>query len=293
MDLTEILSPQPQKRTLTITPYTECCNRYVHLISDIYQYFGNVFEPKVMALRNDSSRKNRAHDAAVGATVIQTYLWLGSLSRMNQIRDFLAIAAASRSLFEQHLDIAWLKTFDDPIWATRYWAYPAANRHTVANKVISHKAKTSTSTIDPRHHIEWVKNNPDADPLKMKHWTDGNGNPRNPGHHWTGIGDLRQRAKALGPRYEDTYLQLYPILSWLVHAGPTAICQGDIEEIEKHIAFALSTGVIQVNGIMLLATDILAIEDGLDELVDFVQGINEKLDDAFATYGSQSRTGKQ
>ena len=53
------------------------------------------------------------------------------------------------------------------------------------------------------------------------HWgCNRKGQPKLPHHHWSGT-DARTRARTLGPKYEQFYVEAYSWLSWYVHPGAT------------------------------------------------------------------------
>jgi hypothetical protein len=266
--------------------FTEFCKRCGGILEFVHAYGKNVLQPNIFAVSKDKFRTDRSRDAAVAAIYLQIFMWLGSLERINETRDFLAIGAGSRSIFELLLDLRWFQKFNGQEWGKRFWAFEHADRHRVASNVVKYKRENPESAIDETFHQNWLDSNPDADPMVSGLWLTSDGKPKLPGNHWTGEGTLRTRAKKIDPFYEEVYLHVYPILSWTTHAGPSAIFKGDFAEIEKHIAHAYALGIEHSLDAAVVTCNVLEITEKINGFDDFVREVRKRLDAAYKTLPS-------
>jgi hypothetical protein len=111
------------------TPFTELCHHSLNALQFVHKFCDASVMPTALEVRNEKDRPDRARDAAIAGTFMQMFIWLGSLVKLNQTSDVLAIGAASRGIFELHLDLLWFDKFTGPEWAKRYWGFEAADRH--------------------------------------------------------------------------------------------------------------------------------------------------------------------
>ena len=150
-----------------------------------------------------------------------------SLERLNQTHDLQAVGTSARAIFEHYLDLKWLQTFPEEEWFRRFREFVDVESYLAAKKVVDHKRLNATSKINNRIYnesLERIQRMDSAEPMcarVLRVWRDKRGEPQWPRGHWTGEGNLRERAKAIGPEYEDGYIEIYPTLCALVHAGPS------------------------------------------------------------------------
>jgi hypothetical protein len=249
----------------------------------MYCFARDIFQPRMTDVSKDNSRPDRSRDAGVAATYMQIFMWLGSLGRINQTRDFLAIGAGSRSIFELHLDLRWFQKFTGREWAKRYWGFEAADHHRVASSIVKHKRENPQSAMDTTPQQTWLNANHHTDPMVSGLWLNADGNPTRPGFHWTGAGDLKTRARKIDPFYEGVYLQIYPVLSWLTHAGPSALMNGDFAQIEQRIGHAYAFATMHALDAAIVTSDVLGIRNSIDGFHDFLHDTHERLNAASAT----------
>jgi hypothetical protein len=89
--------------------------------------------------------------------------------------------------------------------------------------------------------------------------------------HWTGKSVI-ERARALGPEYEQLYIQAYPRLSWYIHTGSPGYRGIDAEALESTIALAHNLA----QEVFLKAIIICAKEMKIDCAVEFLyKAIND------------------
>jgi hypothetical protein len=164
-----------------------------------------------------------------------------TFEKLNATRDVQAVGTGARCVFEHYLDLCWLHRFPDEIYLERFWAYPDVDRYWAAKKLVDHKLANPTSKVDSAGRQQFMqrldaKKEPIAAIVSRLWGTTNDGKPRWPKSHWTGVRNLRDRARTLGAEYEDTYLQIYPVLCALVHPGATPFA-GSFEWMEIQIGY--------------------------------------------------------
>jgi hypothetical protein len=174
-----------------------------------------------------------------------------------------AIGAGARCIFEHYLDLRWLQKFPAETWFERFRAFPDVDRYMAAQKVVDYKQHNPASQIDITLFQEFMSRADATEPMRdevSRIWgADAKGNPRWP-RHWTGEGDVRRRAKQISLECEDAYVQIYPTLCALVHAGPTAE-HGDFAWLEKQVAFGYFYAFVHARAATRETCDLLGIRE--------------------------------
>jgi hypothetical protein len=245
------------------------------LVQRINEFSKEKVQPAIARLRDDKSRIDPNRDAAIFATYIRLSLWSNSLQRLNKTADIQAVGTGARCIFEHYIDIAWLCLLTDANTIEQFKAFPNIDRYHAAQKIILHKRKCANSTFDTRPHEEWVtqmesQSEPVANKVGRLWGTKGEGIPKWPRFHWTGIRDLSERSDKLGLEYLDEYYQIYTIFSSLVHAGPTAFVHHDFSKLELNIGYAYFKSFQYFLSSIVLAVDHLRIKETIpsyDEIV--------------------------
>ena len=165
-------------------------------------------------------------EEAIMLTYFRMYYWIDSLSRLSELRDFQAINAAARAIFELGLDMQLLVNDRTGSMGDKFHAFRSVHMFAVARKC-TRFCDGASSTASPAHDdMRQLLAKPNEDKrvetLRRKHWGLNNkGELIEPGH-WTGM-DARKRAKELdkllGPEHEKEYVEDYARLSWHVHSG--------------------------------------------------------------------------
>jgi len=101
--------------------------------------------------------------------------------------------------------------------------------------------------------------------------------------HWTGQANLEERARLLGVEFHDAYRQIYPILSSLVHPGPTAYLRTSFEQFEFHVGYAYFYTFKHAHDATILAANMLGIASRVEGFESFMQQLIEWLNDAMKT----------
>lgn len=215
-------------------------------------------------------------ELAITGTYYRMYAWVHSLVKMNSRIHFQGAALGARSLYELLLDIKLLSIDSDGNMIAKFHAFPKLDRFRVATKVVNYNDAHDDSDIDDSSYRELV-NTPGQkhaiDQLAVKHW----GTSRKTGNaiypnHWSGL-TIKDRAKKLGSKYEQLYVESYPLLSWSAHAGSSAYAGLDADVLE--IYFGLSHSIAQ--RCFLEATEITASVMHISEAVQELDKIINNL----------------
>jgi hypothetical protein len=273
------------------TSYTAFCFQCHDLVKRIHSFATESVHPKMLALPNDKSRCDVKRDVAIAITYLRILLWLRSLEKLDRTTDVQAVGAGARSILELFLDLKWFEKYPGPEWGERYSAFPNVDRYSAAQKAVEHKKNNHNSKIDPapfQAFMDQLDAKQPTSSLVARVWDakKKDGTPLWPSFHWTGAGNLSERARELGPACIDMYRQLYPVLSWLVHAGPTAFCSGSFADLEKYIGYAYFHTFLHAKDSTILACDLLGIRPHIDGFDASMEQFLEWQGDALATLPS-------
>jgi hypothetical protein len=275
---------------MPVTRVTESCNHSHQLTQDVRSFMQQCVAPAITAHNADSTRPSRKRDKAIECVYTRIATWLLTFEKLNAPRDMQAIGTGARCVFEHYLDLRWFERFPDECYMDRYWAFPDVDRYWAAKRAVDHKLATPASRIDVTHRQQFMdrldaKNKSETIPaLVSRLWgTTKDGKPRWPKDHWTGMGNLRERAKALGPGYEDTYVQIYPTLCALVHPGATPYL-GDFEWLEVQVGYGYFYTFHHAWEATELTIDLLGIEQHVPQLDAFRFNLMKWLEEAQAAH---------
>lgn len=223
------------------TSATPSCNHSYQLTQDLLLFVQGSVAPAILAQSKPSGDGSRMRDRAIEDVYVRIVLWLKSLKKLNETTDLQAIGTGARSVFEQYLDLVWLEKFNNEEQLNRFWAFPDVDRYAAAMKVVQHIAKSPGSKVSAgiyqRCMGELDAKHQTVPALVTRLWGESQpGKPKWP-LHWTGKNNLRERAAMLGPKYEDTYVEIYPTLCALVHPSPTPFA-GDFRWLEVQVGYA-------------------------------------------------------
>ena len=244
--------------------------------TDAIQHFAKEVMIPVLKGQVDLNDQERA----VTGTYYRMYLWIQSLVSMNYWVHFQGAASGARCLFELLLDVKLLVQDSNGIMTARFHAFPEFDRFRVASQVVDYNDAHSNSSIKDQHQRKLINTpgkNQAIDQLAKQHWgTTKAGNPQRPSH-WSGM-NIRQRAIHLGSKYEEFYIESYPLMSWSVHAGSGSYTNLDEDALTS--CFGLSHRIAQ--RCFLEATELTATAMHIKEAV---QGFNDILQDVRHTPG--------
>ena len=269
------------------TPYTIFCHHGYDLINRLWKFGTERLLPAMFEPRHDKRRADIKRDIAVISTYSRILDWLGSLERLNKTSDAQAIGAGARSIFELYLDLRWFEKFSESEWAERWAAYPEVDKFQAAQKAVNHAANTPHSGLDATPHQGFMDRLNLKEPVEIlvkRVWgARPDGEPQWPGFHWTGQANLEKRAGLLGVTYQDAYRQIYPILSSLVHPGPTAYLRKTFDQVEFHVGYAYFYTFKHAHDATSLAANLLGIASRVEEFEASMQQLIDWLNDAMAT----------
>lgn len=271
---------------MPVTPYTTFCHHSYDLIARLWRFVTERVEGVMMDIRHDTSRVSVERDVAICTTYLRILAWLSSLTRLNTTADAQAIGTAARSVFELYLDLRWFQKFPGEEWGRRWVAFPEVDRFLAAEKAVAHAKNTPTSELDPTHHQAFVDRlstqKSIGDVVRLTWGEKPDHSPKWPRFHWTGIPGLDERVRQLGVDCQDTYRQIYPILSSLVHPGPTAFFGRDVSQIEFHVGYAYYQAFIHARMATLLMIELLGIQGKIPGVDSFMNQLDQWLEEAMA-----------
>jgi hypothetical protein len=226
---------------MAATPYTPFCHQCYDLVKRLNEYSTVEIFPKMRGLREQGARPDRNRDAIIFGVYATVHAWLNTFENLNHSYDFQAVGTGARAIFERYLDLKWFEKFTGPEWLARYANFANVDRYLSAEKVVEHVKKNPSSKIETKVYVDFMAKVDAIEPLEVlvtRVWgKKPDETPCWPNFHWTGIKDLSQRAERIGPEAIDAYREIYPPMSWLVHAGPTAFLGRDFSEIETQIGW--------------------------------------------------------
>jgi hypothetical protein len=271
------------------TSVTAACNHAYQLCQDVRQFIEKALAPAIDELdRKDPSAVRRKRDRAIECVFARIVNWLQSFEKLNQTLDMQAVGTGARCVFEHYLDLRWFEKFPDEFYLDRFWAFPEVDRYRAAKRLVDYKVEHPDSKIDDSVYRRFLARMDSAkEPLVSKVqslWGDDQAQkPRWPRDHWSGEGNLRQRAKKLGRDCEDTYIQMYPTLCALVHPGATPMV-GDFEWREKQIGYGYFYTFHHSWLASQLVINLLKIDRLIPQLEPFRVSLCQWLEESYATY---------
>lgn len=245
------------------TLYTTYCNHTYQLTQDVLKLITQAVAPAIDAKCKDNPAADPKHYRVIQYPFMRILRWLLTLEKLNQTHNLQAIGAAARAIFEHYLDLRWLQKFPDETWFARFREFPDVDRYMAAKRVVDHKAANSASQIDIMPHQGFMQRMDAVEPISariLRVWgLDKKGKPRKRLEHWTGEGNLWERATKIGPDCEDSYVQIYPTLCALVHSGPTPE-HGDFAWLEKQTGFGYFYAFLYARNATEVMCDLLGFE---------------------------------
>jgi len=236
----------------------------------MFQRTQNCFEysqKKMIPLLKQIINPTNKEKAIIGI-FFRIQAWMATLNSMNKTVHFQGVASAARSLFELLLDILIIKKDSTGIEAEKYLFFPEIEKFKVAKRIVEFVDNNASSQINVDIYRKYIN-----DKQKTKNiyqnlrnlWSikQSKGIKSFP-NHWSGK-NLRQRARDIGPEYEEIYLDTYPKLSWSVHAGATVYL--NLEDRHFVEFFGICHDMIQKRFIkaMIETAKSLGIDKGIND----------------------------
>lgn len=255
------------------TEFSEYCGHMYRLVQRLLDFVDGAVIPTIDAQVRTRPVCMRRRDNAIQITFVRIVRWLKTLARLNSSHDVQAVGAGARGVFELYLDLRWFERFPQPEYVERFCAYPDVAMYLADLKVVEHKAKNPTSSVDTARQQAFMTSM-DARPNGTMEQRVGDlwgrnaeGEPRWPRSHWTGKGNLPQRAKELGLDCEDAYVQLYPTLCALVHPGPAPEVRESLSDfvwLEEQIGFGYLHTFENALAAAILTCDLLGVRQHVE-----------------------------
>lgn len=222
-------------------------------------------------------------EKAIVGTYYRMYAWIRSMVAINGRTHFQGAAAAARSLFELLLDIKMLATDKTGELVKRFHAFPEIERFRVAKNIVSFCNDHPNDTkIDDSHQRAFI-NEPGkqqaVDQAIVSYWgITKTGKPNRP-EHWTEK-NVQERARNLGLKYEELYVEVYSLLSWYIHSGSTGYAGLSEETIEEVFGWAhIIAQQVFIEATLICAEElkISKVVEGFRDMVDRVRLIPGKV----------------
>jgi hypothetical protein len=238
----------------------------------IRQFVVSVMEPVLFGQLGLDDRQT-----AIVGTYYRIVAWLKALGELNSLSHYQAVASGARSLFELLLDLKLIQSDSNGEWVKKFHAFPEIEKYRAAEKLVSYCDRTSGTKLDctnQRKFIDGADKEAAIESLIRQHWgTTRDGEPRWP-HNWSGL-SAAQRAKKLGPEYDELYIEFYPFLSWHIHSGSTGYAGLKPETLEA--GFGLMHSMIQ--RVVLEATETCAEEMKIDKIDNLAKPFKPTIED--------------
>ena len=159
------------------------------------------------------------------------HCWIKTIIVLNNTIHVQAVASATRSIYEQLLDLKLI--VDDKIdnAIEKFEAFREVEIFRIAKKFADFaKERPNVKTRPHEKRIKYGSNRniqEKIDKLKAKWWSTSKG----PIEHWSGY-NTKQRAQLAGIDYEIFYNESFTMLSWYVHAGQVGARRRSKESLE-------------------------------------------------------------
>lgn len=219
---------------------------------------------------------------------IRAYLWMETISRLNDPLDFQAISVANRTLMEILIDLILLHTDEAHESAARMYWWAESEKLQQAEQIINFYSKKGVTVPDEFEAQQSFYANRKSQITEMrKRWWPGRKDPERHPKRWTGSSNLLQDAKRADQLYgssietnigiplEEYYETQYRKMNWRIHSGLASVGDPPPEAFYLICGF----GFKWCADFALLATKITLTEFGLNS--DW-QDIKRKRDSIFA-----------
>ncbi len=157
-------------------------------------------------------------EKAIVITYFRLVLQLKALKLLNEYRNFQTVMACTRSIFEQFLDLKLIIENEISDAIDKFYAFYEIEKFRTAKGIVDFSIKNPTTKIRAKIQKQLVTKKGEAEKienLKKKYWP-----KKKTILHWSGLG-VQKRAKLVGKEHEASYYQIYPMMSWYIHSGPS------------------------------------------------------------------------
>lgn len=185
----------------------------------------NLYIKDILAKLNPKMGNFEKYKQHILALYNRLFLWVDSLSKLNNRNCYFTVIAIERAAFELMIDIVLLEKKLVSDVDMKIETYTRMSRYRNAEKIVkyvqSHPDAIFHEYEIAKQYYDSIKRDEYEKAVAKVFWKK-NKKPRKCVDHWSGIDNLRDRAKAIGKKYEELYLQIYPNAGFIMHSDPTA-----------------------------------------------------------------------
>lgn len=220
-----LTNPESQINLDESAAYASACYAGMDLILKAFDNYHATIET---TLYRFPKAGRAARDKALYQLWLRTYAWLQSTIKLNQPRDYQAVATACRAVFELLVDVALIYKSDGDRSALKMLAYADSEKLEVCRKRVDF-FKARGIAIDPVNSIParfYAQSRSSIETMRNTWW----GRSTHP-RRWTGSNTLKEDVleverlcgaemdKDLTMSVEQFYETEYKKLNWHIHSG--------------------------------------------------------------------------
>lgn len=204
-------------------------------------------------------------EQAVTGLYYRMYLWIKSMTSLNNALHFQAAVSATRALFELLLDLKLLASDSDGTLVAKFHAFTEVEKFRWAEELAAFSDKYPDVPLNVEEHRKFIDlrgKKSQIEEIVVTHWGRKRNDRPNRPDHWSGM-NVRERASKFGSSYEAKYLYDYRFGCWSAHSGATIYDGLGKETFETMFGLAHSLS----QGYFLEATVICAKLVGIHQAV--------------------------
>ncbi len=226
-------------------------------------------------------------EAAVIGIFYRIHSLASSLMRLNQKSDFNTVAIVARTIFELLIDIKILSS--DKITRQQieqFHSFPEIDRYRKAKRIVElqdgHPELANNSLLDSVKRRRFVEKDSQATQIEKKVvslWGRTKKQKIKWPNNWSGI-SIWDRAKGLGPLYEQEYLEIYSLLSSYTHGGSAAYFNMSEKALESVYGISLEYARKMYIESIIMCSQVFKLQKGIksfDQIVTFLKDAPEKI----------------
>ena len=232
---------------------------------------GNFAEEKVIPVLTGQLNPDDREQAVTGI-YYRMYLWIKSMTSLNNALHFQAAVSATRALFELLLDLKLLASDANGTLVAKFHAFTEVERFRWAKELVAFSDKYPDVALEVGEHrtfIEQPGKESQIEKIVVSHWGRTRNDRPNRPDHWSGM-NVRERAIKCGPSYEAKYLYDYRFGCWSAHSGPTIYAGLKKETFETMYGLAHSLSLIYFLEATVICAKLVGIHQAVEEFDDII-----------------------
>jgi hypothetical protein len=240
-------------------------------------------QSKVIPILQDQMKLSDRESAILG-TFYRVHLLCSSQTRLNNLKDFNAVAINCRTVFELLLDLKLLSAedcSDEDI--KKFDAFPEIDKFRSAQKLLNFQTNNpgleSRTIIDNKFRQVYLSNidkNKITKTVKMFWGVNKKGEPKWP-RHWSGL-SIRDRAEKLGAISVQEYLEVYWMLSINAHSGSAPYFGLSEETLESVYGTCMDKSRKMYLESLEICSKVFSLYQGMDNLFQAIEIIRNTRD---------------